>query len=61
MLTETGVWRCQLLSLTTWLGMGVDPQEKSRGDPPLHPLPPSPQLPLEVRPLNPARESGGTI
>ena len=37
------------------LSMGVDPQKKVQGTPPL------PPLPLELGPLNPARRSGGAL
>jgi len=40
--------------------MGVDPQKKVEGTPPLQPLPSFPS-PLEVGPLNPARESDGAL
>jgi len=40
--------------------MGVDPQKKVEGTPPLHSLF-SPLLPLDVGPLNPDRRSGGAL
>ena len=41
--------------------MGIDLQKKVKGAPPLPPLPPFFSLPLEIGPLNPARESGGAL
>jgi len=42
------------------LAMSVDPQKKVDGTSPLPPFP-SPPLPLEVGPLNPAMGYGGAL